>query len=311
MGKLWCRHEMLVMVSGGSGITPFISVIRTLLLRANTQGSKVPRVLLICAFKKSLDLTMLDLLLPASGINFNISILQLQIEAYVTREKEPEKDDKKLLQTIRFKPNAVDEPVSAVLGQNSWLYLGIIISSSFMLFLLLIAVLTRYYIYPIDHNSDMIYPYFGRASLNMLLVCVSIAITATSGFLWNKKQNKDLRQIQNMCTPSPVISPNSGYYTSEKELESLPLQSFVQATTVHYGERPNLQSKIILSFFFFPLFFAGISWTWVQSSQINIFSAKWFQSSSKGSILNAIIWLLTGESTFFVLSVWFEFQFRP
>lgn len=187
-----------MLVSGGSGITPFISIIRSLIFKANTEGSKTPRVLLVCAFKKSIDLTTIDLILPVSATctAFDISRLQLQIEAYVTREKQPDMNDKKLIQTLWFKPNALDEPVSAVLGQNSWLYLSIIISSSFMLFLILIAIQTRYCIYSIDHNIEMIYPYFPRSSLSMLLICISIAFVATSIFLWNKKQNKDLGQIK-------------------------------------------------------------------------------------------------------------------
>ncbi|KAG5004965.1 hypothetical protein AAZX31_10G219400 [Glycine max] len=243
----YSRHELLVLVSGGSGITPFISIIRSLIFKANTEGSKTPRVLLVCAFKKSIDLTTIDLILPVSATctAFDISRLQLQIEAYVTREKQPDMNDKKLIQTLWFKPNALDEPVSAVLGQNSWLYLSIIISSSFMLFLLLIAILTRYYIYPIDHNTDMIYPYFSRSSLSMLFICISIAFVATSAFLWNKKQNKDLGQIKNIYTSNSSTSPGSGYYNADRELGSLPLQSLVQTAKVHYGERPNI--KKILS----------------------------------------------------------------
>ena len=38
--------------------------------------------------------------------------LQLPIEAYVTREKEPATDNHKPLQTVWFKPNALDAPVS-------------------------------------------------------------------------------------------------------------------------------------------------------------------------------------------------------
>ncbi|XP_020207228.1 ferric reduction oxidase 2 isoform X2 [Cajanus cajan] len=241
----YSRHEMLVLVSGGSGITPFISIIRSLLFKAKSEEGKIPKVLLICAFKKSIDLTMIDLILPVSATAFDISSLQLQIEAYVTREKQPDMNDRKFIQTLWFKSNALDEPVSAVLGQNSWLYLGIIISSSFILFLLLIAILTKYYIYPIDHNSDLIYPYFSRSSLSMLFMCVSIAIVATTAFLWNKKQNKDLEQIKNIYTSNPSASPGSGYQNADKELGNLPLQSLVQTAKVHYGERPDI--KKILS----------------------------------------------------------------
>ncbi|KAK2404559.1 ferric reduction oxidase [Trifolium repens] len=238
------RHETLVMVSGGSGITPFISIIRSLLFKANIEGGKSPKVLLICSFKKSIDLTMIDLILPVSGTALDTSRLQLQIEAYVTREKQPATtNDRKLLQTLWFKSNALDEPISAVFGQNSWLYLGIIITTSFILFLLIIAILTRYYIYPIDHNSDLIYPYFLRSILSMFFVCVSIVIAATSVFLWNKKQNKALRQIKN--TSTPTTSPRSVNHKTGRELESLPFQSFIQTAKIHYDERPDI--KKILS----------------------------------------------------------------
>ena len=80
--------------------------------------------------------------------------------------------------------------------KNSLLYLNIIMSSSFMLFLILIVIRTRYCIYPIDHNTEMIYHYFSRSSLSMLLICISIAFVATYVFLWNKKQNKDLGQVK-------------------------------------------------------------------------------------------------------------------
>ncbi|WJX20713.1 ferric-chelate reductase (NADH) [Trifolium repens] len=178
------RHETLVMVSGGSGITPFISIIRSLLFKANIEGGKSPKVLLICSFKKSIDLTMIDLILPVSGTALDTSRLQLQIEAYVTREKQPATtNDRKLLQTL-------------------W------------------------------------------SILSMFFVCVSIVIAATSVFLWNKKQNKALRQIKN--TSTPTTSPRSvNHKTDDRELESLPFQSFIQTAKIHYDERPDI--KKILS----------------------------------------------------------------
>ena len=237
-----CRHDTLVKLSGGSGITPFISIIRELLFKASNSGDRIPQILLICAFKKSIDLTMLELLLPISRTTVDISCLQLQIEAYVTREKEPATDNHKPLQTVWFKPNALDAPVSAILGPNSWLWLGVIISSSFVIFLLLIGILTRYYIYPIDHNSDMIYPSSAKAALNMF-ICITIAMTATAAFLCNKKQNgKGMRQIQNMDT-SPMTTP-AWFNNANRELESLRHQSLLQDTKVHYGERPDLKSKL-------------------------------------------------------------------
>ncbi|XP_057996131.1 ferric reduction oxidase 2 [Hevea brasiliensis] len=240
------RHDLLVMVSGGSGITPFISITREILFLANTTNGRTPRLLLVCAFKKSVDLTMLELLLPVTGTTFDISHLQLQIEAYVTREKLAQADPQKLLRTIWFKPDVSDVPVSAVLGPNSWLWLGAIISASFIIFLILITTLTRYYIYPIDHNTDMIYSLPARAALNLFFISISIVMAASAAFLWNKKQNaKEIKQIQNTDMPTPGMSPGLQSRHADRELESLPHQSLLQATRVHQGERPNLK-KILL-----------------------------------------------------------------
>ncbi|OAY49124.1 hypothetical protein MANES_05G031600v8 [Manihot esculenta] len=240
------RHDTLVMVSGGSGITPFISIIRELIFASTTYKSKIPQVLLICSFKNSSDLTMLDLLLPISGTPSEISSLQLKIEAYVTREKEPSTSNGKLLRTLWFKPHPTDKPVSAILGPKSWLWLGAIISSSFIIFLIIIGLITRYYIYPIDHNTSSIFSYSFRSFLNMLVICICIAITASAAFLWNKKINgKQPNQIQNIEGSTPNTSPGSWVYDGGRELESLPHQSLVQATNVHYGERPDLKRTLL------------------------------------------------------------------
>ncbi|XP_058086670.1 ferric reduction oxidase 2-like [Magnolia sinica] len=241
------RHDALIMVSGGSGITPFISIIRELIFRSTTESSSVPRVLLICAFKNSEDLTMLDLLLPITGTPSDISRFQLQLEAFVTREKDPTNAQaQKQLRAMWFKPSPTDAPISPVLGQNNWLWLGAIISASFIMYLILLGILNRYYIYPIDHNTNNIYSYSSKALFSLLFICVGIATTASAAVLWNKKQNAmKAQQIQNMEAATPTVSPGSWFYNADRELESLPHQSLVQATKVHFGERPNLKKMLL------------------------------------------------------------------
>ncbi|GAA0139402.1 oxidase [Lithospermum erythrorhizon] len=237
------------MVSGGSGITPFISIIRDLMHMSETMKCQTPKILLVSAFKNSSDLTMLDVLLPISGAPAKVSELGLQIEAYITREKQEsptDNDMKNVIRTIWFKPKSSDAPISPVLGQNNWFWLGTIISLSFIIYLFSMAVLTRYYIYPIDHNTNEIYPNASRAILNMLLICIAVMITCTAVFLWNKMGNAaENKQIQNMEGVTPTASPNSWFYNPERELESFPNQTLVQCTNVHYGQRPDLK-KILL-----------------------------------------------------------------
>lgn len=232
------------MVSGGSGITPFISIIRDLIFTSTKLDRRAPHVILVASFKNSSDLTMLDVILPASGASpYDISKLPLQIEAFVTREKEPGTDDYNvMIRDVRFKPRPTDAPISAILGPSSWLWLGAIIASSFVVFLILTGIITRYYVYPIDQNTGAIFSWSLKSALYILVVCFGIATTASASVLWNKKHNAmEAMQIQNM----------SG--TDQRELESLPHHSLAQVTNVHYGERPNLKSKLFIHFILFKI----------------------------------------------------------
>ncbi|KAK4492735.1 hypothetical protein RD792_000054 [Penstemon davidsonii] len=242
-------RESLVMISGGSGITPFISIIRELISRSTESNTKVPKVLLITAFKNTNDLTMLDLLLPlTSTTTLDISKLQLQIQAYVTQEHERPTDreeSKNQIETKLFKPNSLDSPISSVLGQNSWLWLGAIISSSFVMFLLLLGFVTRYQIYPVELRKEN-YHYSFKILWDMFLVCVSIFVTTSVVFLWQKrKTSSEGKQIQSVDLSNPTMSPASWLCGTERELESLPHQSLVQSTKVHFGARPDLK-RILL-----------------------------------------------------------------
>ncbi|KAL5062315.1 hypothetical protein RYX36_024052 [Vicia faba] len=242
----YLRHDTLVMISGGSGITPFISIIRELIYFSTTFKCKTPNILLICSFKNTSSLSMLDLILPISSTPQDISNMQLQIEAYITRDKEFKPDTPIHPQTLWFKPNPTDAPIRAILGPNGWIWLGAIISSSFIIFLIIIGIITHYYIFPIDHNTNKIFSYALRTFLHMLVICVSVAVVASVAVLLNKKQHaKEAKQIQNMEGSTPTVSPNSMIYNAERELESFPYQSLVQATNVHYGARPDL-SRLLL-----------------------------------------------------------------
>lgn len=223
------------MVSGGSGITPFISIIRDLIFQSQQQQFQAPKLLLVCVFKNHVDLTMLELMLPASasGSTTQISNLHLQIEAYITREKqEPSTETQKPIQTIWFKPNLSDSPISLVLGPNNWLWLSAVITSSFIMFLLLLGILTRYYIYPMEKNSSEVYNWTFKVMWYMFLICACICVCSSVAFLGWKRQNT----LENKQINVEVSTPT-------RELESIPHQSLVEATNVHFGARPDLKSK--------------------------------------------------------------------
>ncbi|KAL0642299.1 hypothetical protein Bca4012_040589 [Brassica carinata] len=237
------RHDALVMVSGGSGITPFISIIRDLIAMSQTTTTcETPKITLVCAFRKASDIAMLDLILPSSGLKLS-SDLNIQIEAFITKDNEPSDEETQKIRTLWFKPSPSDRPISAILGPNSWLWLAAILSSSFIIFLIAVGIMTRYYIYPIDQNKSK-YNAASRSILYLLVLCVSIMMTSSAAVLWNKKKYKveGSKQVENVDVPSPTSSPSSW---TDREIESTPQESLVQCTNLHFGERPDLK-KILL-----------------------------------------------------------------
>ncbi|XP_057795229.1 ferric reduction oxidase 2-like [Salvia miltiorrhiza] len=234
------RHDLLVMVGGGSGVTPFISIIRELIHTAETLNRRSPRILLIAAFRNSADLTILDLILPISGAPPHLSNLSLQVEAYVTREKQPA-PEKKAARAVWFKPAPLDAPLTATLGDdNNWLWLAAIVAASFVIYLVSIGTLTRFYIYPVDRNSNKVYASAARGALHVAFVCAAVAAAATAGFVWNKARSA-ATQIRSMEGATPTASPESCCYNADREMESLPQQSLAESVNVHYGERPDLK----------------------------------------------------------------------
>ncbi|CAH8336710.1 unnamed protein product [Eruca vesicaria subsp. sativa] len=224
------RHDSLVMVSGGSGITPFISIIRDLIYSSSTTTCKIPKVTLICAFKKSSDLSMLDLILPISGENIS-SYLDIQIKAFVTRETESTHNKKNVIKPLCFKPHVSDQPISPILGPNSWLCLATILSSSFMIFVIIIGIITRYHIYPIEHGLSKFTSAY-KSAIYLLAISFSVAATSSIAVLCNKKKyyTKNDQAVEGL---SPLMT------------ESSPQQLLSQSTSIHYGERPNLNQLLV------------------------------------------------------------------
>ena len=246
------RHDSLALISGGSGITPFVSIIRELIHQSNTKKGPTPKVVLICAFKTAADLTMLDLLLPAESTSADLSNIHLEIQVYITREDAPPAPDNQtmVVQTKWFKPSPLDSPITPILGPNSWLCLCLIISSSFILFLVLLGLVTQYHIYPIDKGTNKTYHFTIWVLWDVFLMCISIIFISSIVFLKQKRKiGLEEKQVKNVEVPSAITSPGSWFGGGGGELESLPYQSLVQATQVHYGGRPNVQSKLFINLF--------------------------------------------------------------
>ncbi|GFZ01120.1 ferric reduction oxidase 5 [Actinidia rufa] len=244
------RRESLVLVSGGSGITPFIFHHPGAHLSKHTT-QQVPHP----SSCPHLRLQELGRSHHARPLAANLRPHRRPFQATIPNRSLHHQRDRSShhhhhhtgtthnpLQTIWFKPSPSDWPITPALGPNSWLWLGAIISSSFVMFLLFLGILTRYYIHPIDHNSSGVYNFSLKIIWDIFLVCVCVFVATSVVFLWQKRRNvRECKQIQNVEVPTPTTSPGSWLHGGDRELESLPHQSLVQATNLHFGARPNLK----------------------------------------------------------------------
>ncbi|KAH6783970.1 ferric reduction oxidase 4 [Perilla frutescens var. hirtella] len=57
----------------------------------------------------------------------------------------------------------------------------------------------------------------------------------------SRNLSPETKQIMNVELPTPTMSPSSWLSPLDREVESLPQQSLVQSTKVHYGTRPDLK----------------------------------------------------------------------
>ncbi|KAH0903076.1 hypothetical protein HID58_042579, partial [Brassica napus] len=146
-----------------------------IIFQSQNLTTKLPDLLLVCSFKHYQDLSLLDLIFPPSGISVSdIFKLKLQIEAYVTRDNEPQTTtsaDGNHVKTKWFKPNNKIHP------SHILLWLGVVILTSFTMFLLLIAIVRRYYMYPVDRTGN-VYNFTYRSLWDMFLGCLCIFIAA-------------------------------------------------------------------------------------------------------------------------------------
>ncbi|KAG2238094.1 hypothetical protein Bca52824_092667 [Brassica carinata] len=104
-----------------------LSAIRDVI--ATRQKKKKCKITLICAFKNSSEISMLDLVLPLSGLQTQLSSdITFKIEAFITREKEArsekrsdnEQNENTLVRTKSFRPTQLSNPRTKLMALARW-----------------------------------------------------------------------------------------------------------------------------------------------------------------------------------------------
>ncbi|XP_010442496.1 PREDICTED: ferric reduction oxidase 8, mitochondrial-like isoform X2 [Camelina sativa] len=249
------RYDNLFLVTGGIGITPFLSILQELACKNRLKTPK--RVQLVFAVRTVQELNML---LPVSSILFNpVNNLSLKLKVYITQERKHSNETRTLqeflaqsqVQSIHLE---TDEDYSRfpIRGQESFILLATLVLITMLTFLGFLIGLTHFFI-PSEHKNhskSMKLATSGAMKTDKekvplwvpdLVIIVSYVIAITIGGL-----AATILQWRRQHREAPGLSKEE-VKPEERNLTELILTAPIEDHEIHTGERPKLE-EILLEF---------------------------------------------------------------
>lgn len=227
------RYDSLILVAGGIGITPFLSILQELVSAQNSGRYKfLPRMQLIFAVKKAQDICLLNSISPLI-FNQPAEKCRLKVKVYVTQEEQSGVTVRQVLahessrvQTTNF---GIKSSSSAITGLESSLWMAAIAGISSILFLIFLIIFNHIFIHSQKKDTEGKTP---SSVVDLLIICSFFAAIMCIIFLgliirWRrlKKQNPPVLQKQG------------------KALETSPTEARddLEEHEIHFGGRPNFE----------------------------------------------------------------------
>ncbi|KAF5175995.1 Ferric reduction oxidase 8 protein [Thalictrum thalictroides] len=225
------RYDSLLLVAGGIGLTPFLSILQEIGSAENSTKSALPtRVQLIYAMKKSQDINLLKSILHIL-LKQSMNQLQLKVRIYVTQEKGADTTMREWLQempkvqTVNFDSKSLNYTTS---GIESFLRMAAVAGLSSKIFLLALVCLNHMF-HQQKGSSDKKNPSWVT---DLILICsfsiATICSTLAIAILRMRKMNKDI---------SPVYQNNS----KDTEQNNIEASGTLEEHEVFYGQRPDFE----------------------------------------------------------------------
>ncbi|KAK6148311.1 hypothetical protein DH2020_019223 [Rehmannia glutinosa] len=221
------RHDNLLLVAGGIGITPFLSILRELSSNLSNSRNRYPdRIQLIYTIKKSQDVCLLDPILPRL---LNIEQFHIKLKLYVTRENQIGVTLKEVLndipeiRTTYFSTACTNY---AIYGSENLLWIAVITMFSSIVFLLSLVCFNSFVIPPAKKPSGQ---KSSSSQIDLLLICSFAIAIVISTFLAIMIRWKRLKKEFKIFSDKAV------------KLSSVEGSRDLDEHEIHFGGRPNFQ----------------------------------------------------------------------
>ncbi|CAK9137552.1 unnamed protein product [Ilex paraguariensis] len=226
------RYDSLLLIAGGIGVTPFLSILQEIASDRNSGRNRFPtRIQLIYTAKKSQDICLLNPIF-SQLMDQNVNHLHLKLKVFVTQEESSGRTLKELINEFSYVLTIdLDTKCSsyATYGLESLLWMASIAGISSILFFIFLSIFNHVFLPPAKNPSKQKNP----SSENDLLLICSFAITIMCSTLvaiivrWRK-----LRK-----SPS-LLSVKQGKATKPSSTETNRAR---EEHEIHFEGRPNFQ----------------------------------------------------------------------
>ncbi|XP_016651074.1 PREDICTED: ferric reduction oxidase 8, mitochondrial [Prunus mume] len=226
------RYDSLLLVSGGIGITPFLSIILELALSQNSGINKfLPRMQLIYVVKKSQDICLLNSISPLIFGQPAEKCL-LKVKVFVTQEEQSDATVRELLnefsevQTVNFGTKFLNFSIS---GLENSLWMAAIAGISSILFLIFLIMFNHIFV-PSQKNPtkektpSWVVDLLIISSFILALIC---SIFVALVIRWRRLKKQILPTLQKQSKALEKGSTQASDALEEHE--------------IHFGGRPNFE----------------------------------------------------------------------
>ncbi|XP_037491675.1 ferric reduction oxidase 7, chloroplastic [Jatropha curcas] len=216
-------YEILVLVAGGIGISPFIAVLSDVIHRINQGKTCLPRnITLVWAVKKSDELSLLSTINTNSLVPLPFDVLHLEI---LIRDNLFMVSSRTRISVCENAISALVSAISALVSTGNKTWFGAYMISSTVGLVLLITLLNVFYITPFNITN------WWHQGL-LLLACMVGGVVIFGGAvvaLWHIWEKRNLAKI------------NGGQGNEHTVNEDSFLENLAGSTTVQYGSRPDFK----------------------------------------------------------------------